>query len=72
MFWSTNVKQDEEIIFFPTLGFIKDNRWQINIHGWIFDPEFAGALRQLFRRTTGINKRDDDDNSFSSNVLRLF
>jgi len=62
MFWSNTVKQDEEIIFFPTIGSYHkaDGFWRLDIHGWIFEPEFAGEIRRLFRRALG--NRPDKEN----------
>lgn len=44
------IKSDEEVIFFPTLGFAptaENNQWQLQIRGWIFEPELESIKRRL-------------------------
>ena len=35
------LKQDETIIFFPTPAYLTAQGWQIQIHGWIYEPQWA-------------------------------
>ncbi len=45
--WAVNVSADETIVFFPTAGWMDEDKaeWQIPIHGWIFELE-ENALRK--------------------------
>ena len=51
------IKADETVIFFPTCGHLDEakQQWVLPIHGWIFEPETNGLVRNaalsLFRRT---------------------
>ncbi len=54
---SSNIKSDERVLFFPTLGrFLPgEDAWEIEIHAWVFEPELdslkraagLGALRRM-------------------------
>lgn len=37
---ASSIKDDEQVIFFPTLGKLSDDRlfWHVRVHGWIFEP----------------------------------
>ncbi len=54
---ASNIKSDERVLFFPTLGrFLPgEDAWEIEIHAWVFEPESdslkraaaLGALRRM-------------------------
>ncbi|MCI0505015.1 MAG: DUF2183 domain-containing protein [Gammaproteobacteria bacterium] len=47
---TTNLKNDEAVILFPTNAQfdVKQNRWLAHIHGWVFEPEQDSAWRNSF------------------------
>ncbi len=57
-FGSDTVKDDEQIIFFPAEATLQDDKWNIYIHGWIFEPGSLAELGSLFRKTLGIDADD--------------
>lgn len=44
---ASEIRSDEEVIFFPTLGRLSDDgsEWVLPVHGWIFEPEEGDLLR---------------------------
>jgi hypothetical protein len=44
---ASEIRSDEEFIFFPTLGRLSDDgsEWVLPVHGWIFEPEEGDLLR---------------------------
>jgi phosphatidate phosphatase APP1 len=44
---NADIKTDEELIFFPTLGHYEQGSglWHLTIHGWIFKPEIDSRRR---------------------------
>jgi len=67
---ATNLKTDENVLVFPTNA-VFDNvsqRWKLNIHGWVFEPETDSLWRKglisslaLF---VGVDKKSDDGKRF--------
>jgi phosphatidate phosphatase APP1 len=44
------IKADEEVVFFPTSGWLdrERGRWVVPVHGWVFEPERdSGTRRRL-------------------------
>ncbi len=43
------INPDERVLLFPTVGWKSErgNRWNVRVHGWIFEPEQEGILRDL-------------------------
>ncbi len=57
------LKPDEQVVFFPTLGWRGTNGWEADIHGWVFEPERRPAMQALFRAVVGLDEgemRDDE------------
>ena len=57
------LKPDEQVVFFPTLGWRGTNGWEVEIHGWVFEPEHRPAMQALFRAVVGLDEgemRDDE------------
>ena len=54
------VRGDDSVIFFPTLGrrVQAGSEWELDIHGWVFEPERRALLLPVFRRALGF---DDDE-----------
>jgi hypothetical protein len=44
---ASEIRSDEEVIFFPTLGRLSEDgsEWILPVHGWIFEPEEGDLLR---------------------------
>lgn len=57
------VKDDEEVIFFPTCAHLdkKGKNWIIPIHGWIFEPEEDSIRRNLLLHTLDDPIAGDDE-----------
>jgi hypothetical protein len=61
----SDVKSDEDIIFFPATGYRVDNStWKINIHGWIFEPETFGDITHLFHKALVMDQDKEDESIF--------
>ena len=65
------IKSDEQVIFYPTLGWPTDDKpdadWEIEIHGCIFEAGRHAAGVKLVRELTGI-----DDAQLAAEELRTF
>jgi phosphatidate phosphatase APP1 len=76
----STVKEDEEVIFFPTAAHLEEEsgQWVIPIHGWIFEPEKDSILRNallegLARVSDKFFKRAGDfDKKRFEDRLRMF
>jgi hypothetical protein len=55
---AADLKLDEKVIFFPTLGRPIQNGWELEIHGWVFESEPHPALTAIFRRSIGLHEND--------------
>jgi phosphatidate phosphatase APP1 len=59
----TNLKTDETVLLFPTNAIFdpQNNRWQLNIHGWVFEPERDSLVRNgLIKSLAQLVDADDD------------
>jgi phosphatidate phosphatase APP1 len=58
---ASDLKTDEVIVFFPTPAHLSEDgrTWTTRVHGWIFEPETDGALRNAaiasFRNALGLS-----------------
>jgi phosphatidate phosphatase APP1 len=58
---AADLKKDEAIVFFPTLAHLSEDgrTWTTRVHGWIFEPEADGVLRNAaiasFRNALGLS-----------------
>ncbi len=43
---SSSIKDDEVVVFFPTIAYPIDEVWKVHIHGWIYEPEWE--ISRLF------------------------
>src|SRR5262249_33835928 len=55
---ASELKRDDTVIFFPTLGCQARNGWELDIHGWVFESEKHRLLTALFRRAIGIHENE--------------
>ena len=73
----SDVKTDEEVVFFPTYAHVdKDQQhWNIPIHGWVYEPELdsisRGILLALLRRKLGVPEGETASTIFKSRA-RMF
>ncbi len=53
---SAELARDERVIFFPTLGHRVENAaaWELDIHGWVFEPEKRRARLAVFQSALGL------------------
>ncbi|TXT21765.1 MAG: hypothetical protein FD138_3983, partial [Planctomycetota bacterium] len=65
------IKSDEQVLFYPTLGWPTDNKpdadWEIEIHGYIFEAGNHAAGVKLVRELTGI-----DEAKLAPEELKIF
>jgi len=65
----SDIKPDERVIFFPTLGQpTDDGGWKLHIHGLVFEPEdnsvFRKLLLQLFEGRLDLDRADKESVTF--------
>lgn len=70
---ATELKKDEQIIFFPTLGQpTDDGGWKLQIHGWLFEPEHdslsRGILINWLRKKLDLSPTDESSSIFAERV----
>ncbi len=67
---TSNIKSDEELVFFNTCAWLdqKTKQWNIPIHGWVFEPQSSWALRtfvgELLERKYGLKASEDTKATF--------
>jgi hypothetical protein len=52
----SGVKRDERVILFPTLAQQVKDRWNLEIHGWIYEPGEHRISTRLLRSALGIDE----------------
>jgi hypothetical protein len=63
---SSKLKSDEQVIFFPTSGYLDPDGagWTIPIHGWVFEPEdgslWRGAVIEALARSLNLSAEAAD------------
>ena len=71
----SSIKRDEEVVFFPTFGYLADDRttWVVHLHGWIFEPEEDSKVRhtvlELFRQFLGLTREEADTALFKKRAF---
>src|SRR5262249_24675617 len=53
---ASDLAQDEQFVFFPTLGWRVTNGWEAEIHGWVFEPERRPIMQAVFRAAVGLDE----------------
>jgi len=53
--FAAELKSDERVIFFPTIGARAGQEWELAIHGWVFEPESRSVALPAFRRALGFD-----------------
>jgi hypothetical protein len=73
---SSELKKDEEIVFFPTLAqkVSKGTMWEAEIHAWVYEPERRTVELELFRRGLGVKKEEitEQENALFTERSRTF
>jgi phosphatidate phosphatase APP1 len=73
----TNLKSDEEILFFPTYGRLDDKAgvWRFDVHGKVFEPENSSTKRAAFIAVLRVSvggSADVTDKQFLDERVRPF
>src|SRR5688572_18884933 len=57
---ASDLKKDEELIFFPVIGQKVDKgaAWEAEIHGWVYEPERRTVELELFRASLGVKREE--------------
>jgi phosphatidate phosphatase APP1 len=50
------LRDDERLIFFPSIARQVDDGWAITVHGWVHEPEERRVLGAVLRRIIGIDR----------------
>jgi len=68
-FSSDKIKDDEQVIFFPSEAYQKpgSQEWTTGFHGWIFEPESFGEINSIVRKALDI---PDDDHNEKNSLLK--
>ena len=71
---ATAIKHDERVVFFPTICAELDGLWQMQVHGWVHEPEQRPVLGAILRRAIGIDrdKLADSERELYRERTRLF
>ncbi|MCE5230248.1 DUF2183 domain-containing protein [bacterium] len=73
-----HIHRDEEILFYPTFGWLDDTRttWTVEVHACVFEPEPDSKWRKAFvhevAATTGLDKLTTTESLTLDKRLRLF
>ncbi len=71
----SNIRSDEEILFFPTYGLLAEatGQWRLDVHGQVFEPENSStrraALIAVLRASADVGA---DDEAFREDRIRPF
>lgn len=78
-FTSNKIKDDEQVIFFPSEASQNSNQnsndgtWLIRVHGWIFEPETLGEINTVLRKALGLPPDHDiEDKSLLQKRIHWF
>jgi phosphatidate phosphatase APP1 len=61
------LKQDERVMLYPAMGWRANGQWEIDLHGWVFEPERRRLTEAVVRRSLGM-----DDDEMSQAEQRIF
>lgn len=73
--YTSPIKSDEVVVFLPTIGYPIDSgkTWRLHIHGWIYEPQWGGSIRQKMRRLFNLTaEQANEDNAFLKQRLSSF
>jgi hypothetical protein len=71
---AADLKADEQVVFYPTLGWRATNGWELELHGCVFELERRAVLVPLVRRALGIDEAElkADEQAIFRTRARLF
>jgi phosphatidate phosphatase APP1 len=71
---ASTIKRDERVIFFPTVCVQVNGGWDMQVHGWIHEPEQRPVLGAILRRSIGVDreKLTDSEREIYRERTRLF
>src|ERR1051326_6865906 len=56
--FASELKRNEQVIFFPTLGWQLKSGWELEVHGWVFEPENHRLLAGVLQKFLGIEDKE--------------
>ena len=74
---SAELRPDEQLIFFPTLGSLSEDgkHWLLPIHGWVFEPEDNDLFRRValkrFAQLLGLSEHEAEHTLFRKRAARF-
>lgn len=72
---ATQLKSDEQVILFPTSGYLEDGQWVMPVHGWVFELEddswWRAAVIKTLRKILGLPEEAVNQEPFRSR-LQMF
>jgi len=54
----STIKQDEQVLLYPTVARLVSGEWRMNIHGIIYEPEARPMMVPAIRKLTGLDEKD--------------
>jgi hypothetical protein len=65
---ASSIQDDEQVVFFPTCGRLLEEEWELEVHGWIHEPEEGSisrsAILDLFGEIAGFEDEDTESPLF--------
>ncbi len=61
------LRRDERVMLYPAMGWRANGQWEIELHGWVFEPERRRLTEAVVRRSLGM-----DDDEMSQAEQRVF
>jgi hypothetical protein len=55
-FSEAQIRNDEQLVFFPSIARQVENGWELSVHGWVHEPEHRRVLGSILRRVIGIDR----------------
>jgi len=65
--FASELKPGDQVVFFPTLARAVQDRWELQIHGWVFEPENHHKTANFMGRLLGIHAKEltaEEENTF--------
>jgi phosphatidate phosphatase APP1 len=65
-----DLKEDADLIFFPSYAVLIDNKWRVNVHAWVYEPEKDSVKRKLLidiiKKDFNLNDTDARSKNFEN------
>lgn len=62
-----DLKPDERVVLYPATGWRANGRWEVELNGWVFEPERRRLTEAVVRRSLGF-----DDDEMTASEQRIF